>query len=70
MILFFSYRRHQQSVCSDDGRCRPYVNGSFRSAGSGCAKLKRHNACRQKSRDVSSIQLIDSNSTRNDQTVS
>lgn len=55
-ILINSRRRHPQSICSteDANRCRAYVNGSsFRSAGSGCSKLKRHNACRQKSRDYS-----------------
>ncbi|GJQ84953.1 hypothetical protein Trydic_g554 [Trypoxylus dichotomus] len=45
------YRRRPQSVSSEDGKVRPRTNGSFRSAGSGCAKLKRTNACRQKSRD-------------------
>ncbi|XP_074040485.1 uncharacterized protein isoform X2 [Leptinotarsa decemlineata] len=47
------YRRRQQSISSEDGGRRPssYGNGSFRSAGSGCSKLKRHNACRQKVRD-------------------
>lgn len=53
-IQFISSRRRPQSICSEDGRLRQCRNGSFRSAGSGCAKLKRHNACRQKSRDVSS----------------
>ncbi|XP_017785368.1 PREDICTED: uncharacterized protein LOC108568674 [Nicrophorus vespilloides] len=54
------YRRRPQSVSSDDGKQRPYANGSFRSAGSGCAKLKRNNACRQKSRTtvVSNSHLV------------
>ncbi|CAG9855895.1 unnamed protein product [Phyllotreta striolata] len=58
------YRRRPQSINSDDGggggsitsggsRRPSYSAGSFRSAGSGCAKLKRHNACRQKTRDPS-----------------
>ncbi|XP_015835650.1 pleckstrin homology domain-containing family G member 5 isoform X2 [Tribolium castaneum] len=47
------YRRRPQSISSEDGRYRPQSSeGSFRSAGSGCAKLKRQNACRQKNRDV------------------
>ncbi|KAK9869874.1 hypothetical protein WA026_003596 [Henosepilachna vigintioctopunctata] len=46
------YRRRQQSISSEDGgRSRPPGNGSFSSSGSGCAKLRRHNACRQKVRD-------------------
>ncbi|KAL3280750.1 hypothetical protein HHI36_003985, partial [Cryptolaemus montrouzieri] len=46
------YRRRQQSISSEDGgRSRPPGNGSFSSSGSGCAKLRRHNACRQKNRD-------------------
>ncbi|XP_056648248.1 pleckstrin homology domain-containing family G member 5 isoform X1 [Diorhabda sublineata] len=53
------YRRRPQSINSDEGsiiggsssRPSSYTTGSFRSAGSGCAKLKRHNACRQKVRD-------------------
>lgn len=63
--LFFS-RRRPQSISSEDGRYRPQSSeGSFRSAGSGCAKLKRQNACRQKNRDV----LIQEN-RRTEQTVS
>ncbi|XP_045471611.1 pleckstrin homology domain-containing family G member 5 isoform X1 [Harmonia axyridis] len=47
------YRRRQQSISSseDGGRFRPPGNGSFSSSGSGCSKLRRHNACRQKSRE-------------------
>ncbi|XP_063917927.1 pleckstrin homology domain-containing family G member 5-like isoform X1 [Zophobas morio] len=46
------YRRRPQSISSEDGRFRQSSEGSFRSAGSGCSKLKRQNACRQKNRDV------------------
>ncbi|KAK9680393.1 hypothetical protein QE152_g39125, partial [Popillia japonica] len=60
------YRRRPQSISSEDGKVRPRANGSFRSAGSGCAKLKRTNACRQKSRD--SLPLFVEQ--RNSQTVS
>lgn len=50
------YRRRPQSISSEDGaRIRPHGNASFSSTGSGCAKLKRHNACRQKIRDVNSF---------------
>ncbi|KAH0819357.1 hypothetical protein GEV33_003434 [Tenebrio molitor] len=60
-------RRRPQSISSEDGRYRPQTSeGSFRSAGSGCAKLKRQNACRQKNRDV----LLQENRQRPDQTVS
>ncbi|XP_068903040.1 pleckstrin homology domain-containing family G member 5 isoform X3 [Tenebrio molitor] len=60
------YRRRPQSISSEDGRYRPQTSeGSFRSAGSGCAKLKRQNACRQKNRDV----LLQENRQRPDQTV-
>lgn len=67
-FFFVSYfsRRRPQSISSEDGKSRP--NGSFRSAGSGCAKLKRHNACRQKSRDVT--QLEGRNCIREGETVS
>ncbi|KAK5646254.1 hypothetical protein RI129_004718, partial [Pyrocoelia pectoralis] len=47
------YRRRPSSICSEDGtKSRPLGNGSFKTGGNGCAKLKRHNACRQKTRDV------------------
>lgn len=39
------------SGCCNINNNKQYANGSFRSAGSGCAKLKRHNACRQKTRE-------------------
>ncbi|CAH0557706.1 unnamed protein product [Brassicogethes aeneus] len=52
------FQRRPQSISSEDGcRSRSSASGSFRSAGSGCAKLKRHNACRQKNRNPSSLNI-------------
>lgn len=40
-------------MCSeDDNKSKNGGNGSFKTGGNGCVKLKRHNACRQKSREV------------------
>lgn len=48
-------RRRQASICSEEGsKSRLVGNGSFKTAGNCCAKLKRHNACRQKNREVTS----------------
>nr|XP_022900962.1 pleckstrin homology domain-containing family G member 5 isoform X1 [Onthophagus taurus]XP_022900963.1 pleckstrin homology domain-containing family G member 5 isoform X1 [Onthophagus taurus] len=52
------FNRRPQSLVlyPEDGKLRTQTTGSFRSASNGCAKLKRTNACRQKSRNsVSSI---------------
>ncbi|KAG5881580.1 hypothetical protein JTB14_019935 [Gonioctena quinquepunctata] len=66
------YRRRQESINSDDGGRRPssYGTGSFRSAGSGYSKLKRHNACRQKVRDPALLIELRNSGSDTDRAVS